>query len=350
MPHPVDTNNFDTLAGGEPATATNLNLRWGQLSYYITQLFAAVAAITGIGGSTGANDNRLMRSDGAGGATIQSSVVTVDDTGIMSGATISHSTNTIVMGSGVIKTLASDVAAAGADRNLIIAAQTGTSDNLIEVTGLSVGESVLLRADTGDTITVVHNSGGATVKIHLHGNANIALDEQNPLRLTLVATNVLVEDGQGGGGISFAILADEKAANTAGGSASATTWNARNLNTEIVDDDAIVSISSNQFTPISGTYRIVVAAPAYKTGMHRLRLYNVTGAASVKEGQNARSGSADDSMTNAYLEHVFTANGTDAYRIDHYTVVAAATNGLGVQLNVGGASERYTMIYLEKLS
>lgn len=35
----------------------------------------------GIGGSTGATDNRLLRADGTGGLTVQSSAVSVDDTG-----------------------------------------------------------------------------------------------------------------------------------------------------------------------------------------------------------------------------------------------------------------------------
>lgn len=36
---------------------------------------------SGIGGSTGATDNRLLRSDGVGGATVQASTILVDDTG-----------------------------------------------------------------------------------------------------------------------------------------------------------------------------------------------------------------------------------------------------------------------------
>lgn len=36
---------------------------------------------TGIGGTTGSTDNRLLRADGAGGATVQASAVTVDDDG-----------------------------------------------------------------------------------------------------------------------------------------------------------------------------------------------------------------------------------------------------------------------------
>lgn len=40
---------------------------------------------SGIGGSTGASDNRLIRSDGVGGTTIQASAITVDDSGNTSG-------------------------------------------------------------------------------------------------------------------------------------------------------------------------------------------------------------------------------------------------------------------------
>jgi hypothetical protein len=40
---------------------------------------------SGIGGATGSNDNRLLRADGTGGATIQASAVTLDDTGNFSG-------------------------------------------------------------------------------------------------------------------------------------------------------------------------------------------------------------------------------------------------------------------------
>ncbi len=43
------------------------------------------SGVTLIRGSTGANDNRILRSDGAGGVTIQSSSVTLDDSGNLTG-------------------------------------------------------------------------------------------------------------------------------------------------------------------------------------------------------------------------------------------------------------------------
>jgi hypothetical protein len=42
-------------------------------------------ANTGLGGSTGSTDNRILRSDGTGGATVQNSAVTIDDNGNISG-------------------------------------------------------------------------------------------------------------------------------------------------------------------------------------------------------------------------------------------------------------------------
>jgi hypothetical protein len=42
-------------------------------------------ANTGLGGSTGSTDNRILRSDGTGGATVQASPVTIDDSGNISG-------------------------------------------------------------------------------------------------------------------------------------------------------------------------------------------------------------------------------------------------------------------------
>lgn len=46
-----------------------------------TDEFELGAAAGGIGGSTGATDNAILRADGTGGATVQSSAVTIDDSG-----------------------------------------------------------------------------------------------------------------------------------------------------------------------------------------------------------------------------------------------------------------------------
>lgn len=47
--------------------------------------YAPEAVSAGIGGSVGATDNRLVRSDGTGGSTVQSTGITVDDSNNVSG-------------------------------------------------------------------------------------------------------------------------------------------------------------------------------------------------------------------------------------------------------------------------
>lgn len=149
----------------------------------------------------------------------------------------------------------------------------------------------------------------------------------------------------------IAIMRDEKTTGTNGGTSVNTTWNARDLNTELYDPDGIVSISSNQFTPIAGDYEITVFSPytggAAAASAGRARLYNVTGAAAVEEGMSTFAPINGNGL--AHLHCKFTANGTTAYRIDLYTSVGRATNGLGVQVGDGSA-EVYTSIMLRKVA
>lgn len=62
---------------------TTQNPTLGSSSLVFTQLAGAI--VSGIGGSTGATDNRLLRSDGTGGSTLQNSAISVDDSGNTSG-------------------------------------------------------------------------------------------------------------------------------------------------------------------------------------------------------------------------------------------------------------------------
>lgn len=154
--------------------------------------------------------------------------------------------------------------------------------------------------------------------------------------------------GAAAGTSKHAILRDEKSTGTDGGSSSAATWNARDLNTEVSDDDSIVSIASDEFTPISGDYIILINAVSHRVNSNRIRLFNVTGAVSVEEGIASRNLGPSSIITSATLICKFTANGTDAYRIDHYTGAARATDGLGFAVNDGSA-EVYMTILLERL-
>lgn len=149
----------------------------------------------------------------------------------------------------------------------------------------------------------------------------------------------------------FAVFEDQKSTNTAGGGSAATTWTTRELNTEVVDADSIVSLSSNKFTPVAGTYRIKVSSPflgnAGASSSVRLRLRNVTAGSVVAVSNNHFV--LINAGVNAYFETEFTANGTDEYDIQYYITQSRVTNGLGLAVNETSAVERYTRVVLEKV-
>lgn len=100
---------------------------------------------------------------------------------------------------------------------------------------------------------------------------------------------------------------------------------------------------------MSGTYVLMAVSPAYLVDHNRIRLYNDTQSSMVVIGGNVVADDAlDRSAVSAVLHTVFTANGTDAYRIDHYTESTQGTNGLGVAVG-DGAAEVYTQVLLIKI-
>jgi len=83
------------VTAADVANAKNLNLALSEVRTTLTEGSAAVIAALGgiasaitaalIGGSTGGTDNRLLRSKGISGRALDASVITVDDSGNMSG-------------------------------------------------------------------------------------------------------------------------------------------------------------------------------------------------------------------------------------------------------------------------
>ena len=169
---------------------------------------------------------------------------------------------------------------------------------------------------------------------------------------------VWVEITAGGGAVDlpYAILEDQKSQNTSGGTSTGATWSTRDLNTEVVDADNIVTISSNEFTPIAGTYLLDCVCPflADATGAVavRIRLYNVTAAAVVDTSSVFYVQVVASSIggVEAMLNTGFVANGSDEYRIEYYITDGRGTNGLGYAMNVSGEVEHYTKVRLTKIA
>jgi hypothetical protein len=133
---------------------------------------------------------------------------------------------------------------------------------------------------------------------------------------------------------------------TAGNNAAIATWNQRSISGFEVDAGSIVSIASDQMTPIAGKYFLWVRGFYNESSAsnHRLRLYNATQASAVYNGMSLLNQAHQIWAT---LMVPFTANGTDAYQIDHYTELFH-TAGLGFPMNLG-TNENYLDILLIRL-
>ena len=146
---------------------------------------------------------------------------------------------------------------------------------------------------------------------------------------------------------SYAIIADQKAQDTAGGTFTTGAWRERDLQTELADPDGIVSISSNQFTLAAGTYLIRWDAPAKSCGITQSRLYNVTDTAQVgvsmtnvtyQDGYESGSSVAGAART--------TIAGSKVFSIEHQCSRTKATSGLGMNANL--TTEQYTTVEIYK--
>ena len=147
--------------------------------------------------------------------------------------------------------------------------------------------------------------------------------------------------------VSYAIIQDQKAQSTAGGTFTQGDWRTRDLNTVVSDADSIVSLSSNQFTLGAGTYLIRWSAPPYTVTNHQTRLYDATTPTYVAAGQTAysRDTNGQPSLSNG-VARVTIASPT-AFEIRHIcSATSGAGNGFGVSCNF--TTEVYTSVEIYK--
>ena len=163
-----------------------------------------------------------------------------------------------------------------------------------------------------------------------------------------VCTSGLTKTGGFGKFASYAIIADQKATDTAGGSSSTGTFNTRDLNTELADPDSIVTISNNQFTLQAGSYLIRASAPAYKANRHQILINNVTDSAVAAVGQPEYCGSGESVGNRAFAAGRVTITGAKAFDIRHRVGSAEATYGLGVEANYDLQPNIYTIVEIFK--
>jgi len=141
---------------------------------------------------------------------------------------------------------------------------------------------------------------------------------------------------------------DEKANGTSGGNTSAGTWHTRDLNQVKINNIAGASLASNRITLPAGTYFVLARAPIYGCEHSKSKIYNVTGAADLVLGSNARAGAGDTTMNSTWVMDVLTLAVTSNIELRTYAA-SAGTNGLGVATSAG-TIEVYSGVIVWKLA
>lgn len=136
---------------------------------------------------------------------------------------------------------------------------------------------------------------------------------------------------------AYALLRDEKAANTEGGGFTSGAWQTRTLNTESSDLQGIVSLAANQFTLQAGTYYIYARAPALRVDLHKCKIANITDTADALIGSNAMADADATAQggTDSVVQGVITIAAQKTFELQHRCQTTKATNGFGSLTNLG---------------
>ena len=213
------------------------------------------------------------------------------------------------------------------------------------------GTSNIVMASNGDVTTArdLITTGDLTVTgndIKSSGATAITMSGAN----VTIAGTCTASGGFVGAGLftNYAILWDEKADGTGGGSSS-TSWTTRDLNQE-TDPGAITSISSNKFTLQPGDYLIRWSAPALDSNSHQTRLYNVNDTAVIEYGSIEWCGTNDDVLPSNRSHgsaRLTVASSAKEYRIEHQVQTALGSEGFG-RAGLSSNLEVYTIVEIFK--
>ena len=205
--------------------------------------------------------------------------------------------------------------------------------------------SVKLKHSSGNSMSIAAPATHPASDLELKLPATVGTASQV---LRNSSTPGTLEFGSGGLFSSYALLIDSKSSGTDGGVASTSTWNIRDLNTEVADPDSIVSISSNKFTLAAGSYAIKWSCPGHQINRNQSRLYDVTNTTAITYGQAMRSYASDVTTSNSIGVARVTPSGSTEYRIEHNCeTTSSASNEFG-QANTLGGTMTYTIVEIYK--
>ena len=160
-----------------------------------------------------------------------------------------------------------------------------------------------------------------------------------------VCTAGLSKTGGFGKFASYAVIAKVRAADSGYWGAYTTgDWRTRDIDTEISDEDNIVTISSNQFTLQAGNYFIRFACSMYHINKHATRLQNITDSttAGIGEPNSSYTYSATLMTTGTCRVSIDSAK---VFEVQGYPSTTKDSNGMGFALENGPCHSVSCLLY-----
>lgn len=174
-----------------------------------TQVDLNTTTVAGkVSGPVSSTDNAIARFDGTTGQIIQDSLITVDDTGIMTAPTVI--VDRLQLGTNLLEALTINTGATGTNASVSITSsyvrlQNSSLVSISEITNQISGKNVTIENATGNVITINNNAGITPSQGILTGTkANITLKDEASLTLKYDSIELrwMVIGGTGGTGVA----------------------------------------------------------------------------------------------------------------------------------------------------
>lgn len=208
-------------------------------------------------------------------------------------------------------------------------------------------EIVIYKSDTSKNAVTVDANASET--IGAPGTLTYLLTAQgNQINLVSDGANWIV---RAKGDTMTAIIFEQQASGTGGGTFTSGSWATRTLNTTSADT-SFITLASNQVTLSPGRYIIQTYSPAYQVARHRCRFRNITDSTSLAYSMAVYADTGTGSASIAIGHDYTSLTAAKVFELQAQCESTKATNGFGVATSFMSSPEPevFGMVVITKLT
>lgn len=180
-------------------------------------------------------------------------------------------------------------------------------------------------------------TGSQVGVVYIDTNNNLIYNNGTSVKLT----------NNGALNMVYVKVSNTQLSGTAGGAATTGSWQTGVLNTKDSDLSGIATLTSNQLTLPSGTYKVNASSTFHQTSQSQIRLQNITGSSTLLPGTSVISSSSNVSVSSVITGVIVLAT-TSTLSLQYQVAATTNTNDLGEPSSFG--TEVYSMAEFEKIA